>query len=29
MGTLKDRYSKNLKEAAEIKKKWQEYTGES
>ena len=29
MGTLKDRYSKNLKEAEEIKKKWQEYTGES
>ena len=25
----KDRYSKNLKEAEEIKKKWQEYTGES
>ena len=29
MGTLKDRYSKNLKEAEDIKKKWQEYTGES
>ena len=28
MGTLKDRYSKNLKEAEEIKKKWQEYTEE-
>ena len=28
MGTIKDRNSKDLKEAEEIKKKWQEYTEE-
>ena len=28
MGTLKDRNSMNLTEALDIKKKWQEYTGE-
>ena len=28
MGTIKDRNSKNLSEAEEIKKKWQEYTEE-
>ena len=26
MGTIKDRSSKNITEAEEIKKKWQEYT---
>ena len=26
MGTIKDRNSKNLTEAGEIKKRWQEYT---
>ena len=28
MGTIKDRISKDLKEAEEIKKRWQEYTEE-
>ena len=28
MGTIKDRNGKNLTEAEEIKKRWQEYTGE-
>ena len=28
MGTIKDRHSKDLREAEEIKKRWQEYTGE-
>ena len=28
MGTIKDRNSKELTEAEEIKKKWQEYTEE-
>ena len=28
MGTIKDRKSKDLREAEEIKKRWQEYTGE-
>ena len=28
MGTLKERNGKNLTEAEEIKKKWQEYTEE-
>ena len=28
MGTIKDRNSKNLREAEEIKKRWQEYTEE-
>ena len=28
MGTIKDRNSKDLTEAKEIKRKWQEYTGE-
>ena len=28
MGTLKDRNSKNLTEAEDIKKRWQEYTEE-
>ena len=28
MGTIKDRNSMNLKEAEDIKKKWQEYTEE-
>ena len=28
MGTIKDRNSKDLTEAVEIKKKWQEYTEE-
>ena len=28
MGTIKDRNSKDLTEAAEIKKRWQEYTEE-
>ena len=28
MGTIKDRNSKDLTEAEEIKKKWQEYTEE-
>ena len=28
MGTIKDRNSKNLTEAEEIKKRWQEYTEE-
>ena len=28
MGTIKDRNSKNLTEAEEIKKNWQEYTEE-
>ena len=28
MGTRKDRNSKDLTEAAEIKKRWQEYTEE-
>jgi len=28
MGTIKDRNGKNLIEAAEIKKRWQEYTEE-
>ena len=28
MGTIKDRKSKDLKEAEDIKKRWQEYTGE-
>ena len=28
MGTIKDRNGKNLTEAEEIKKKWQEYTEE-
>ena len=26
MGTIKDRYSMDLTEAEEIKKRWQEYT---
>ena len=26
MGTIKDRNSKDLREAKEIKKRWQEYT---
>ena len=26
MGTIKDRNGKNLREAEEIKKRWQEYT---
>ena len=26
MGTIKDRSSKDLREAEEIKKRWQEYT---
>ena len=26
MGTIKDRYSKDLKKAGDIKKRWQEYT---
>ena len=28
MGTIKDRNSKDLREAEEIKKRWQEHTGE-
>ena len=28
MGTIKDRYSKDLTEAKEINKRWQEYTEE-
>ena len=28
MGTLKDRYGMDLKEAEDIEKRWQEYTGE-
>ena len=28
MGTIKDKNSKHLTEAEEIKKRWQEYTGE-
>ena len=28
MGIIKDRNSKDLEEAEEIKKRWQEYTGE-
>ena len=28
MDTIKDRNSKDLREAEEIKKRWQEYTGE-
>ena len=28
MGTMKDRKSKDLREAEEIKKRWQEYTKE-
>ena len=28
MGTIKDRNSKDITEAEEIKKRWQEYTGE-
>ena len=28
MGTIKDRHSKDLREAEEIKKRWQEYTEE-
>ena len=28
MGTIKDRNSKDLREAEEIKKRWQEYTEE-
>ena len=28
MGTIKDRRSKDITEAEEIKKKWQEYTEE-
>ena len=28
MGTIKDRYGKDLTEAEEIKKRWQEYTEE-
>ena len=28
MGTIKDRNSKDLTEAEEIKKRWQEYTAE-
>ena len=28
LGTKKDRYDKDLTEAEEIKKKWQEYTEE-
>ena len=28
MGTIKDRNSKDLKEAEDIKKRWQEYKGE-
>ena len=28
MGLIKDRNSKDLTEADEIKKRWQEYTGE-
>ena len=28
MGTIKDRNGKDLKEAEEIKKRWQEYIGE-
>ena len=28
MGTIKDRNGKDLKEAEEIKKRWQEYTEE-
>jgi len=28
MGTIKDRNSKDLTEAEEIKKRWQEYTEE-
>ena len=28
MGTVKDRNSKDLTEAEEIKKRWQEYIGE-
>ena len=28
MGTIKDRNCKDLKEAEEIKKRWQEYTEE-
>ena len=28
MGTIKDRYSKDLTEAEEIKKRWQEYIEE-
>ena len=28
MGTVKDRNSKDLREAEEIKKRWQEYTEE-
>ena len=28
MGTIKDRNNKNLMEAEEIKKRWQEYTKE-
>ena len=28
MGTIKDRYSKDLTEAKEVNKRWQEYTEE-
>ena len=28
LGTIKDRNSKDITEAEEIKKRWQEYTGE-
>ena len=28
MGSIKDRNDKDLKEAEDIKKRWQEYTGE-
>ena len=28
MGTIKDRNGKDLTEAEDIKKRWQEYTGE-
>ena len=28
MGSIKDRYGKDLTEAEHIKKRWQEYTGE-
>ena len=28
IGTIKNRNGKNLREAEEIKKRWQEYTGE-
>ena len=29
MGSIKDRNGRDLTEAEDIKKKWQEYTGES